>query len=258
MLVLLSPAKNMDFSAAFAKVPVTRPSFADSTEKLVNKARTLSRRKLRTLMGLSEKLAEVNYQRFQSIDTDIGAVGTKQAILAFKGDTYIGFDATSLCDRDLGFAQDHVRILSGLYGLLKPFDGIQPYRLEMGTKLPVGKTKSLYDFWGMKLTDAVNELGSNVIFNCASKEYFSAIKADSLKGRLITPVFKDVKNGEARQLFMFVKQARGMMARYMVANRIEDPEAMKEFDLGGYRYMPEHSTDDRWEFHRTQPPPVNR
>ena len=258
MLVVLSPAKNLDFSPALQKPPVTLPAFKDETNVLVNKARRLSRKKLRDLMGLSKDLAELNHQRFQSFDMDAGDCGVKQAILAFKGDTYIGFDANSLTEDDLTFAQDHVRILSGLYGLLRPFDGIQPYRLEMGTKLPVRRSKNLYEYWDGRIADALNEAEDEVIFNCASKEYFTAAKPDSLKARVITPVFKDVKDGKARQLFMFVKQARGMMARYMVTNRITNPEDMKGFNLGGYEYMPELSSADQWEFHREQPPPVNK
>jgi cytoplasmic iron level regulating protein YaaA (DUF328/UPF0246 family) len=258
MLAILSPAKNLDFSPALRSPPVTLPAFPDETTKLVSKARRLSRKKLRDLMHLSKDLAELNHQRFQSFDTDAGDHGVKQAILAFKGDTYIGFDANSLDEDDLKFAQDHVRILSGLYGLLRPFDGIQPYRLEMGTKLPVRRNKNLYEFWGSQITDALNELSPQTIFNLASKEYFSAVRPNNLGARVITPVFKDVKDGNARQLFMFIKQARGMMARYMVTNRVTSAEDMKKFNLGGYKFMPKLSTEDVWEFHRKQPPPVNR
>jgi cytoplasmic iron level regulating protein YaaA (DUF328/UPF0246 family) len=258
MLAILSPAKNLDFSPAMQSPPITLPAFPDQTTQLVSKARRLSRKKLRDLMNLSKDLADLNHQRFQSFDTDAGDHGVKQAILAFKGDTYIGFDANSLEADDLKFAQDHVRILSGLYGLLRPFDGIQPYRLEMGTKLPVRRSKNLYEFWDSRITDAVNELSPQTVFNLASKEYFSAVKPGQLGARVITPVFKDVKDGKARQLFMFVKQARGMMARYLVVNRVDNAEDMKKFNLGGYKFMPGLSTEDTWEFHRKQPPPVNR
>ena len=258
MLALLSPAKNLDFSPALISPPVTMPLFPEDTNALVSKARKLSRKKIRELMKLSENLAELNYQRYHSFDTNAGDCGVKPAILAFKGDTYIGLDANSLSEDDLAFAQEHVGILSGLYGLLRPFDGIQPYRLEMGTKLATRRGKSLYEFWGDRITDAVNVVEPNFVINLASKEYFSAVNPKALKGRLITPAFKEVKDGQARMLGMFAKRARGMMARYIILNRLENPEELKSFDLGGYTFMPDLSDDDRWEFHRQQPPPMVR
>lgn len=258
MLVLLSPAKNLDFSPALQSPPLTRPDFSDDTNALIKKARSLSRPKIKNLMKLSDNLADLNYQRYQSFDTDAEPQGAKQAILAFKGDTYIGLDANSMSEEDLAFAQDRVGILSGLYGLLRPFDGIQPYRLEMGTKLATRRGKSLYDFWGSRITDEVNERESETVINLASKEYFSAVDPKALNARVITPAFKEVKDGKARMLGMFAKRARGMMTRYMIDNRIEDPEALKGFDYGGYAFMPELSTDDHWEFHRPQPAPMNK
>ena len=258
MLALLSPAKNLDFSPALQDAPVTKPVFPDETAALIRKARTLSRKKIRELMKLSENLADLNYQRYQSFDTDKDVDGVKQAILAFKGDTYIGMDANSLSEDDLAFAQDHIGILSGLYGLLRPYDGIQPYRLEMGTKIAPGRAKTLYEFWGDRITDAVNDVEQDVVINLASKEYFSAINEKALNARVITPAFKEIKDGKARMLGMFAKRARGMMARYIILNRLEDPEDLKKFDFGGYQYMPDLSTEDRWEFHRDQPPPMNK
>jgi len=256
MLAILSPAKNLDFSPSMLQPSVTMPSFPEDTNALITAARKMSRKKIRELMKLSENLAELNYQRYQSFDTDAGEHGVKPAILAFKGDTYIGLDANSLTENDLAFAQDHVAILSGLYGLLRPFDGIQPYRLEMGTKLATKRGKNLYEFWGDSITEAVNDTKTNAVVNLASKEYFSAIKPALLNCQIITPVFKEIKDGKARTLGMFAKRARGMMARHIVLNRLDEPEGLKAFTDGGYKFMPELSNENHWEFHRDQPPAV--
>ena len=253
MLAIISPAKRLDFGPTSTGAGKTEPAFLDDTALLVKRARRLSRKKLVEMMGISKDLADLNYQRFQSFEIEDGPRGAKQSILAFKGDAYLGLDAPSLDEKDLAFAQDHLRILSGLYGLLRPLDEIQPYRLEMGSKLDTRRGKDLYKFWGDQITDAINEVETDVIVNLASKEYFSAANPAKLKAKIITPVFQEEKNGKARVLFMFAKQARGMMARYIIQNRLDEPEGMKAFDTGGYKYQPDQSDDVKWVFQRPQP-----
>lgn len=255
MLAILSPAKRLDFGPSGPGVGKTEPAFLDETATLVKRARRLSRKKLVEMMGISKDLADLNYQRFQSFEIEDGPRGGKQSILAFKGDTYLGLDAGSMDDKDLAFAQDNLRILSGLYGLLRPLDEIQPYRLEMGSKLNTRRGKDLYKFWGDRITDAINESETDIVVNLASNEYFSAVNPAKLKAKIITPVFLEEKNGKARVLFMFAKQARGMMARYIVQNRIDDAEGMKAFDTAGYKFQPDQSDELKWVFQRSQPAP---
>ncbi|RMF10062.1 MAG: peroxide stress protein YaaA [Alphaproteobacteria bacterium] len=254
MLVLISPAKKLDTTIKDSVLPHTQPELIGEAEQLVAVARKLSRGDLGRLMNISDKLADLNYQRFQAFRTPFTPDNAKQGVLAFTGDTYVGLDAGSLNDEDLAYAQDHLRILSGLYGLLRPLDLMQPYRLEMGTKLANPRGEDLYDFWGDRITEAINEAVAGeaepVVVNLASNEYIKAVKADKLKARFITPVFKVVKDGQARVLGMLAKRARGMMARYIIENRIEDPEQLKGFDADGYRFVAELSDDDRLEFHK--------
>lgn len=254
MLALLSPAKKLDATAARTDLPATRPVFLKDAIALAAIARKLTKRQLAGLMGISDKLAALNHARFQAFAPTATADNAKHALLAFAGDTYIGLNAKTLSDDDLAYAQDHVRILSGLYGLLRPLDLIQPYRLEMGTKLATPKGEDLYDFWGDKLTAEVNKIVAKektpVVVNLASAEYFSALKPEKLKARLVTPVFKEEKSGVAKILGMMAKRARGMMARYIIEERITDPEALKKFAAGGYRYQPARSTGDTLVFHR--------
>lgn len=254
MLALISPAKTLDYAPTPHAAKATRPAFLDETAILVERARKLRRKDLSELMGISANLADLSHQRFETFQIDEAPRGAKSSVFAFKGDTYQGLDALTLDDGDLTFAQDHLRILSGLYGLLRPLDEIQPYRLEMGTKLKNKRGKDLYDFWGTALTEAVNDTGTDVVVNLASKEYFSAIKPKALDARVITPVFKEVKGGKARILGLFAKRARGMMARYMLKNRLVDPEGLKGFDDGGYKFQPDLSDDDNLVFQRPQPP----
>jgi hypothetical protein len=258
MLILLSPAKNLDWSAPPAGLPRTAPALAKETKALSAAAKALSRADLMRLMGISEKLADLNWQRFQSFDPAAKPEAGKQAVLAFNGEVYQGLKAATLKAEDLIWAQDRLRILSGLYGLLRPLDAIQPYRLEMGTKLATAKGEDLYDFWGSAIAKALNkDLGADgVVLNLASDEYFSAVDRKALQGRVITPNFKDVKDGKARAVFLFVKQARGLMARWAIQNRVEEVEALKRFSLGGYRFDPKASQGDNWVFTRPQPPPV--
>ncbi|RIK92322.1 MAG: peroxide stress protein YaaA [Proteobacteria bacterium] len=254
MLALLSPAKKLDATAARTDLPATRPVFLKDAIALAAIARKLTKRQLAGLMGISDKLAALNHARFQAFAPTATADNAKHALLAFAGDTYIGLNAKTLSDDGLAYAQDHVRILSGLYGLLRPLDLIQPYRLEMGTKLATPKGEDLYDFWGDKLTAEVNKIVAKektpVVVNLASAEYFSALKPEKLKARLVTPVFKEEKSGVAKILGMMAKRARGMMARYIIEERITDPEALKKFAAGGYRYQPARSTGDTLVFHR--------
>lgn len=257
MLVILSPAKSLDFDPPPADVPHTLPQMADDTALLAERARGLTPADLKRLMGISDKLADLNHARFQAFGApDLGRTA-KQAALAFSGDTYTGLDAPSL-DRDaLVWAQDHVAILSGLYGLLRPLDLIEPYRLEMGTKLDTARGKDLYAFWQGRiapvLDTAVADHAHPAIINCASTEYFKAAEARTLKARVITPVFHDEKDGRGRVIGLMAKRARGMMARYVIDHRLEDPEDLKAFDSGGYRFQPDRSDADTWLFSRPQP-----
>ncbi len=258
MLILLSPAKNLNFDDVPDAPAATKPALAKDAGEIADVAKKLTRAKLRSLMSISEKLADLNHERFQAFKTSGKISSAKQAALAFNGDVYLGLDAGSLTHDDLEFAQDHVRILSGLYGVLRPLDAIQPYRLEMGSKLKNPRGADLYDFWGDRIARELNKATSGqddgTIVNLASKEYFGAVDRSALKGRVVTPVFKEEKDGQLRQLQFFAKRARGLMARWAVRNRIEDAEALKGFDVEGYAFSPEGSGEDNWLFTRPQPP----
>lgn len=257
MLILLSPAKNLDWSAPPPALPRTTPALAKQAAALAKAAKGLTSGDLKRLMDLSDKLAELNRDRFQTFDPKPSPETGKQAALAFNGEVYQGLSAKTLTPEDLAFAQAHVRILSGLYGVLRPLDAIQPYRLEMGVKLPTPKGEDLYDYWGATLAKALNKdlagHASPAVLNLASQEYFSAVDQTALKARVVTPKFLDVKDGVARSVFMFVKRARGLMARYAIVNRITDLEAMRAFDAEGYRFEPESSDETNWVFLRPQP-----
>jgi len=258
MLALISPAKklNYDFDPVFAQH--TLPDFLTQSENLVSSAKQLSRSKLAETMKLSDSLADLNWQRFQAFETPFSTDNARQAALVFNGDTYVGLDAHSLSEKDLDYAQSSLRILSGLYGLLRPMDLIQPYRLEMGARFKPARRNDLYDFWGSQLTDALNrELADHedkTIVNLASNEYIKAIRRKELNGNLLTIAFKEIKDGEERMIGMFAKQARGMMARFIIQNRIETVEGLKAFNSGGYKFRPKQSDDNTWVFSRKQPP----
>jgi cytoplasmic iron level regulating protein YaaA (DUF328/UPF0246 family) len=256
MIHVLSPAKSLDFETPAPYEAHTSINFSEESERLVKKARTLSKKGLEKLMGISKSLAELNHQRFQDWEVPIDAQQGKQALFAFTGDVYRGLDALSLSEKDIEFAQEHQRILSGLYGILKPLDLMLAYRLEMGTSLPVGRKKNLYDFWGSKLTDFLNkELEGHkdqTLVNLASNEYFKAIKVKELKGKLISPQFKDAKNGEYKTIMTFAKQARGYMSRYIIQNKIDRAEDLLGFDLNGYRYNQDLSTESEPVFTREE------
>lgn len=256
MLAVLSPAKRLDWSVE-TPASATQPIFGDDARALASVARTLGVADLRRLMHLSEDLAQLTHARFAGFAEAPEAASTRPAALAFAGDTYIGFDAASLRDEDLDWAQDRVRILSGLYGLLRPLDLIQPYRLEMGTRLPTEKGATLYAYWGGRLAEALDaqcaSLGTDVVINCASTEYFTAVDQRKLQARVITPVFLDEKDGVQRTVGFFAKKARGAMARHIVQHRLTDPAALRRVDLDGYRFDAGQSTDTRWVFLRAQP-----
>ena len=258
MLILLSPAKNMNFDPAPDAPKTTRPPLAKDAIELSSVTRTLTRSKLKSMMRISDALADLNYERFQALDLSAKAKNTKQAALAFNGDVYLGLDAKTLSPDDLVFAQDHVRILSGLYGLLRPLDGIEPYRLEMGSSLKNPRGANLYEFWGDKIAKEINKAlkthDDKTIVNLASKEYFGAVDLNALNAPIITPIFQDEKDGKLRTLQFFAKRARGEMARFAAQNRIGDAKDLKKFNGGGYRFQPDLSDETTWRFTRPQPP----
>ena len=257
MLALLSPAKNLDFAPKREGLETTRPALSADTARLAAVTKKLTAADLKRLMGISDKLAELNVARFQAFRTRGRAESQKAAALAFNGEVYLGLQAETLSDGDLQYAQDHLRILSGLYGLLRPLDAIQPYRLEMGTKLKTEVGGDLYAFWGDRIAKELNKAlkasGSDTVINLASNEYFKAVDPNALKARIITPKFKDEKDGKLRSLMYFAKRARGAMARAIIKNRLETPEALKAATVEGYAFAPDLSGEDEWVFTRPQP-----
>ena len=253
MFAVISPAKKLDFSQP-VRGTTTQPQLIEHTEILMERTRELLPKDLIKLMKISDALAELNYGRFQSFDLPFTDDNAKQAMFAFNGDTYVGFDAKTLDEASLEFAQGHIGILSGLYGLLRPRDLMQPYRLEMGTRLDNERGKDLYAFWGSRITDAINGAMKGhkepVLINLASNEYFKSVKKKELEGEVITPVFKELKDGKAKVVGLMAKRARGMMARYIVEKRLESPKALKSFKEGGYRYVADASSKDEWVFMR--------
>lgn len=252
MLVVISPAKRLDWTDR--DVTMTAPDFPEDAARLVKTARNLTLGNLKQLMGLSDDLARLNRDRFQSFEDSPDAASLRPAALAFAGDTYQGLDAPSLDPDELAWAQDHLRILSGLYGLLRPLDGIQPYRLEMGSRLKTRRGGSLYDYWRDDLSKALNAqaetVGTDILVNCASQEYFGAVSPKALKIKVITPQFMEDKDGKPKIISFFAKKARGSMARFIVQNRLTDPMALHDFDYGGYSYQPDLSTDEKPVFLR--------
>ena len=259
MLIVLSPAKNLNFDPVDGAPRATKPPLLGMTGELSETTRKLTRAKLRSMMGISDKLADLNYERFQALQANTKAPGTKSAALAFNGDVYLGLDAKTLDKDDFAFAQSHLRILSGLYGVLRPLDAIEPYRLEMGSRLKNPKGATLYDFWGTSIAEEINKgfrgHDDKTLVNLASNEYFKAVDLDALKAPIITPIFKEEKDGKLRQLQFFAKRARGTMARWAIKNRIDNAEALKTFKEDGYRFSTDGSTKDQWLFTRPQPAP---
>ena len=254
MILVLSPAKSLDFETPPAVASFSQPEFLDRARPLMHCLRELAPHQLAELMGISDKLSVLNAGRNAEWATPFTPDNAKQAVLTFDGDVYDGLAAPAMGPEDLAFAQDHLRILSGLYGLLKPLDLIQPYRLEMGTKLGNPAGRDLYAYWGDSLARTLNALldqdAEPALVNLASEEYFKAVGARRVRHKLIQPVFEDWKNGRYKIISFYAKRARGLMARYAITNRLGDPEALKEFDLDGYAYVPEASDDSTWMFRR--------
>ena len=259
MLILLSPAKDLAQETPLIKNG-TQPVLLDQAEVLVAKLKTLSAKKLSGLMDLSAKLGELNRERYANWQRPFTAKNARPTIFTFNGEVYRGLDARTMNADDLRFAQHNLRILSGLYGLLRPLDLMQDYRLMMGTPFAIGKARNLYDYWSERITGALNTdlkaTKSDVVINCASSEYFSAVNTEALKARVITPVFKDKGLGGHKVVMVFAKQQRGAMARYIIQHRILEPERIKSYAGDGYRYAPEESTGDQWVFLREKRPPL--
>ena len=256
MITVISPAKTLDFSEQKLVKKATTPDFLDRSDALVDQLRKKPASQLGKLMGISPKLAELNHQRFQDWSTPFTRENSKQALLAFKGDVYTGFDCEAWEPDDFNFAQKHLRILSGLYGLLRPLDLIQPYRLEMGTRLKNARGKDLYEFWGDTITAAVQTAAkksrSMCLVNLASNEYFSSVHAGEIGIPVITPVFKDSKNGTYKIISFFAKKARGMMSNFIVRNRITDPADLRGFDVAGYYFDEDASSEESLVFLREE------
>jgi len=256
MLTVISPAKTLDFDTSTVTDVYTQPAHLTQSRKLVRRLRELSAADISKLMSVSDGLAELNQQRFKQWKTPFKPENARQALFAFKGDVYIGLDAYSMNPEAVNFAQDHLRILSGLYGLLRPLDLMQAYRLEMGSRLDTEQGKNLYQFWDDRITKSLNQelrhADSKTLINLASGEYFKSIKSKSLRAEIITPVFKDYNKGNYQVIGFFAKKARGMMARYLIDNRIDEPTALKEFDREGYSYNAALSDDHEWVFTRRQ------
>ncbi len=254
MLMVISPAKTLDYETPPVTPRFTLPAHLDHASELIEQLRELSPADISTLMDLSDKLAGLNAARFGSWAPDFTPANAKQALLAFKGDVYTGLHADDFNDADFDFAQQHLRMLSGLYGLLRPLDLMQPYRLEMGTKLANPRGKNLYEFWDERISGWLNEAltaqGDDVLLNLASNEYFSAVKRKALHARVINTEFKDLKNGQYKIISFYAKKARGLMARYVIKERLQDPAGLKDFNAQGYRFSSEHSKPDSLVFLR--------
>jgi cytoplasmic iron level regulating protein YaaA (DUF328/UPF0246 family) len=254
MLVVISPAKTLDYETPATISRYSLPDYLDDSTELIEELRQLSPPEVSDLMGISAKLGDLNFGRYLNWQPEFTPDNAKQSVLAFKGDVYTGLDAESLSGGQLNWAQNHLRILSGLYGLLRPLDLMQPYRLEMGTKLANKRGSNLYEFWGEKITEGLNqelkEENSQVLINLASNEYFKSVKPKSLNAEVITPVFKDWKNDKYKIISFFAKKARGLMSRYIIENQIEDPEQLKQFDVDGYSFNPAMSSAREWVFTR--------
>lgn len=258
MLTVISPAKTLDFDTPPTTRKATQPQFIDRASLLVEDARELSPDDIRSLMGVSENIAALNHARFMNWAAPFSLENAKQSVLAFKGDVYTGLEAESLSTGQLSFAQKHLGILSGLYGLLRPLDLMQPYRLEMGLKFANSGGKNLYEFWGNDITDALQKQlkksGSKVLVNLASNEYFKAVKARDLDADIVTPVFKDLKGDKYKIISFYAKKARGQMARFIIENELNEPNGLKKFKTDGYRYNKAESTARELVFTRDVPP----
>jgi cytoplasmic iron level regulating protein YaaA (DUF328/UPF0246 family) len=254
MLLVISPAKTLDYDTAPKTKTFTLPDYLEDSQQLIDRARQWSALDIAELMEVSMKLAELNFERFEAWHTPFTQENAKQAVLAFKGDVYTGLEAESFTAADFKFAQNHLRILSGLYGLLRPLDLMQPYRLEMGRKVDTGRGRNLYEFWGEIITEGLNrqlkKLKSPYLINLASNEYFRSVKPKLLDGEIITPEFKDWKNGQYKMMGVYAKKARGQLSRFVIQNQLTEPEAMKAFNVDGYTFNEEMSKGNTWVFTR--------
>ena len=255
MLIIISPAKTLDFETAPITKVHTQPEFLKESRQLVSQLKELTPAEVSSLMKISDKLGVLNFLRFNEWKTPFTLNNAKQALLAFKGDVYTGINADSFSRRDLNFAQKHLRILSGLYGILKPLDLIQSYRLEMGSKFRNRKGNDLYEFWESKLTDQINQdikaSKSKYLINLASNEYFKSLQADAINAEIIVPVFKDYKNGKYKIITFYAKKARGLMSAYIIKNRLKNPEDIKAFNVDGYKFCKSASNSTNWVFQRS-------
>lgn len=256
MLIVISPAKTLDYQTPLPSKKFTQPEFLQESEKLINVLRPMAPDDLVDLMHVSSKIAELNVSRYLNWEQPFSPTNARPAIFAFKGDVYTGLDVQQYNAEDLSFAQKHLRILSGLYGVLRPLDLMQPYRLEMGIKLKNSRGNNLYDFWGSIASEAIDQAlqkqKDKLLINLASNEYFKVLKNQSLQAQIITPVFKDFKNGEYKLISFFAKKARGLMASYIIKNRINNIEELTKFSEGGYRFSKKESSDNQLVYLRKQ------
>jgi len=260
MIITLSPSKGQDFETPTPSKLFTLPEQLDDSQLLINEAKKLDMESVRELMDVSENISNLNVQRFQDWQLPFNTNNAKAALFAFKGDVYSGIEKDKYDDGDLAYAQDHLRILSGLYGALRPMDLIQPYRLEMKTKLENPRGDNLYQFWGERITEKLNESlknqKENTLVNLASNEYYKSVKPKLIDGRILNVSFKEVKDGKSRILAVYAKKARGMMTDFILRNRIEHAEDIKDFGTANYKFSKAESTDDNWVFARPQPKPA--
>jgi hypothetical protein len=257
MLIVLSPAKALDYQSEIPQLQSSQPDFLEDSARLIKDLRRLNPAQISGLMRISDKLGALNYGRYQSWQRPFTEKNARPALFAFNGDVYAGLQAATLGVRDFNFAQKHLRILSGLYGLLRPLDLMQPYRLEMGTALANKRGRNLYEFWGERITDSLNTqlqaVNSQELINLASNEYFKSVRPRNLQAEVITPQFKDLKNGQYKMISFFAKKARGSMARWAIDKRVKKAHELKDFDRDGYGYSDELSKGNNWVFTRDEP-----
>jgi len=256
MLALISPAKTLDYETALPTDTYTQPRLLEQSQQLIDVCRKLSATEIASLMSVSEKIANLNVDRFRDWNADFDFSNARQALFAFKGDVYTGLDAYHLKDQDIDFAQQHLRMLSGLYGLLRPLDLMMPYRLEMGTKLKNARGHNLYEFWGNMITDQINqdlaEIDAKVLVNLASDEYYKSVNEKKIQAEIIKPIFLDQKNGKYKVISFYAKKARGLMARYLIENQLNQAEQLKAFDSEGYYFDAESSSNKELVFKRDE------
>lgn len=256
MLIIISPAKTLDYTSPLVTERYTQPEMLDQSKELIKVCRKLAPEQVASLMSISDKLSGLNAARFAEWQPDFTPENARQALLAFKGDVYTGLHVEDFNDQDFDFAQQHLRMLSGLYGLLRPLDLMQPYRLEMGTKLENKRGKDLYTFWGKRITDKLNQTlkdqGDDILVNLASDEYFKSVQSEALNGNIIKPVFLDEKNGKYKIISFYAKKARGLMSRFIIKNQLTRAEQLIDFDLQGYQFAESESKSNELIFKRPE------